>query len=89
MASSPLDEDGFHSIAWDDAPPRSHASANANANPLSGIGGLHDVSGDLDDTDGFEAISPTSPGGVESVSDTPTEREGGGLWSGHVTCHSG
>ncbi|RSH94672.1 intercellular trafficking and secretion [Saitozyma podzolica] len=75
MASSPLDEDGFHSIAWDDAPPRSHASANANAIPLSGIGGLHDVSGDLDDTDGFEAISPTSPGGVESVSDTPTERE--------------
>jgi sorting nexin-4 len=64
MTSPPLDEDGFHSIAWDDAP--------ARANPLSS--GLHDVS--ADDTDGFEAISPASPGGVESVStDTPTERE--------------
>ena len=49
MASSPLDEDGFHSIAWDDAPPR----------PL--FSGSNDALPEEDDGEGFETISPVSP----------------------------
>ena len=44
--SQPLDEDGFHSIAWDDAPPRQ--SFQEVHTPLD------------DDIEGFETISPTS-----------------------------
>lgn len=46
MSSQPLDEDGFHSIAWDDAPPRSNDPAVTS--PLD------------DDSEGFETISPVS-----------------------------
>lgn len=49
MSSQPIDEDGFHSIAWDDAPPRS------NSRPI-----LTEISGS-DDGEGFETISPGSP----------------------------
>lgn len=55
MSSQPIDEDGFHSIAWDDAPPR--ATSAALTSPLD------------DDNEGFETISPpsaTSPAQRES-----------------------
>ncbi|WVR03804.1 sorting nexin-4 [Kwoniella sp. DSM 27419] len=45
MSSQPLDEDGFHSIAWDDAPPR---AAMSPSSPFDEEG------------DGFETISPAS-----------------------------
>lgn len=47
MSAQPLDEDGFHSIAWDDAPPRSNPATVTS--PLD------------DDNEGFETISPVSP----------------------------
>lgn len=51
MSSQPLDEDGFHSIAWDDAPPQS------TSRPI-----LTEISGSDDgDGEGFETISPGSP----------------------------
>ncbi|WWD16506.1 sorting nexin-4 [Kwoniella shandongensis] len=53
MPNQPLDEDGFHSIAWDDAP------AHPVTSPFS-----------EDDHEGFETISPTSPGRGESVAST-------------------
>jgi len=63
MASLP-DEDGFHSIAWDDAP--------------SSRPGLTDVSSPLneDDDNGFETISPPpeTPPPVESIASTSTAR---------------
>lgn len=43
-----MEEDGFHSISWDDAPPR------------SGFADMSGVGGDEDD-DGFDKISPSSP----------------------------
>ena len=49
--TSPLDEDGFHSIAWDDAPA---ASQSKSPNALSAIDGD-------DESEGFETISPQSP----------------------------
>jgi sorting nexin-4 len=61
MSSQPIDEDGFHSIAWDDAPPRS------NSRPI-----LTDISGS-DDGEGFETISPGSP--VASTSGTARDEE--------------
>lgn len=61
MSSQPLDEDGFHSIAWDDAPPRT------NSRPI-----LTDISGS-DDGEGFETISPGSP--VASTSGTAAHDE--------------
>jgi sorting nexin-4 len=70
MSSQPLDEDGFHSIAWDDAPPR------PNSRPI-----LTDISGS-DDGEGFETISPSPGSPVASTSgstardtDTVTERQ--------------
>jgi len=46
MSSQPIDEDGFHSIAWDDAPPRSTQP---------------DISSPLDEgEEEFETISPVS-----------------------------
>lgn len=47
-----MDEDGFHSISWDDAPPRTGFA------DMSGVGD--------DDDDGFDKISPTSPPALES-----------------------
>jgi len=61
MSSQPLDEDGFHSIAWDDAPPLT------NSRPI-----LTDISGS-DDGEGFETISPGSP--VASTSGTTAHDE--------------
>ncbi|WVQ93432.1 sorting nexin-4 [Kwoniella sp. CBS 9459] len=49
MSSQPLEEDGFHSIAWDDAPPRAVMSP---ASPFEEEG------------DGFENISQTSGMGI-------------------------
>ncbi|WWC60311.1 sorting nexin-4 [Kwoniella dejecticola CBS 10117] len=46
MSSNPIDEDGFHSIAWDDAPPRTAISPHS---PF-----------DEDVGEGFETISSTS-----------------------------
>ena len=64
MSSQPLDEDGFHSIAWDDAPPR----------PI-----LTDVSSPLDDdNEGFETISaasPTSSSTPHASTSVPTRRD--------------
>ncbi|RSH86720.1 intercellular trafficking and secretion [Apiotrichum porosum] len=45
-----MDEDGFHSITWDDAPPRTGFA------DMSSVG-----MDDDDDDDGFDKISPTSP----------------------------
>lgn len=47
-----MEEDGFHSISWDDAPLRTTTSGFAD---MSGVGG------DDDDDDGFDKISPASP----------------------------
>jgi sorting nexin-4 len=62
MSSQPIDEDGFHSIAWDDAPPTRPA--------------LTDVSSPLyeDEDNGFETIShsPPTPPPVESIASTST-----------------
>lgn len=45
MSSQPIDEDGFHSIAWDDVPARPTL----------------DITSPLDEeNDGFETISPVS-----------------------------
>jgi hypothetical protein len=68
MSSQPIDEDGFHSIAWDDAPPRT------NSRPI-----LTEISGS-DDGEGFETISPGSPvasasGSTAHDQDTLTERQ--------------
>lgn len=54
MTSQPIDEDGFHSIAWDDAPrPQSRAI-------LTDVSASEDGDGD-DGEGGFETISPGSP----------------------------
>jgi hypothetical protein len=68
MSSQPIDEDGFHSIAWDDAPPRT------NSRPI-----LTEITGS-DDGEGFETISPGSPvasasGSTAHDQDTLTERQ--------------
>lgn len=64
MSSQPLDEDGFHSIAWDDAP----SVPPKGAQPSSGFS----VSSESDN--GFETISPVSPqsatGGAEGSTGT-------------------
>ncbi len=63
MSPQALDEDGFHSIAWEDAPPR----------PI-----LHDVSATSplsEDGEGFENISSSSPPPVESVARNPTAKD--------------
>jgi len=70
MSSQPIDEDGFHSIAWDDAPP----PPRINSRPI-----LTEISGS-DDGEGFETISPGSPVASASGSnardqDTLTERQ--------------
>lgn len=49
-----MEEDGFHSISWDDAPPRT-ATGFAD---MSAVGAADD---DDDDDDGFDKISATSP----------------------------
>jgi hypothetical protein len=58
MSSQPMDEDGFHSIAWDDAP----SKTTSNASPED------------DDDNGFETISnsPPTPPPVESVASAST-----------------
>ncbi|KAK1927519.1 hypothetical protein DB88DRAFT_478298 [Papiliotrema laurentii] len=64
MSSQPLDEDGFHSIAWDDAPPRQ---------------ALHDVSSPLEeDSEGFESISPSSAVSPTSGPTVPAAAHGAG-----------
>lgn len=55
MSAPPLDEDGFHSIAWDDAP--------ARPSPLFGHSKLPSEGSE---PDGFEAVSPPATG-VESM----------------------
>lgn len=63
MSSQRLDEEGFHSIAWEDAPPR----------PI-----LHDVSATSplsEDGEGFENISSSSPPPVESIASTSTAQD--------------
>ena len=64
MTSQPIDEDGFHSIAWDDAPPSSRfqpssASSANTALPSGGMGGF----GETESEGGFETISPPSDAG--------------------------
>ncbi|KAK4683671.1 sorting nexin-4, partial [Tremellales sp. Uapishka_1] len=58
MSSLPIDEDGFHSIAWDDAPPR------------SGFTDISAPSVDEEDEDGFDTISAISPSPVDAVAPT-------------------
>ncbi|WWC68626.1 sorting nexin-4 [Kwoniella pini CBS 10737] len=58
MSSNPIDEDGFHSIAWDDAPPRTGFS------PSSPFG--------EEDGEGFETISSTSAAHDESIAAAST-----------------
>lgn len=63
MSSQPVDEDGFHSIAWDDAPRVNHP----------------DVSSPLDKTDeGFETISPSGasspPADITGASSSTTRQ---------------
>lgn len=85
MSSQPLDEDGFHSIAWDDAPIR-----QTQPQSLS-----DDGKGDDADADGFETISPGSPVASTSTStvhdrqyrdrgadDAAGKQEGGVEWGG-------
>lgn len=48
-----MEEDGFHSISWDDAPP---ARATTGFADMSAVGAADD-----DDDDGFDKISATSP----------------------------
>lgn len=55
MSSQPLDEDGFHSIAWDDAPSLPPKDNSHPRQPSSGFS----VSSESDN--GFETISPMSP----------------------------
>jgi sorting nexin-4 len=72
MTSHPIDEDGFHSIAWDDAPARPQSRQI-----------LTDVSASEDGDDGeggFETISPGSPvastsGSTARDTDTIHERQ--------------
>lgn len=45
-----MEEDGFHSISWDDAPPRTGFA------DMSGVGGADD-----DEEDGFDKVSASSP----------------------------
>lgn len=47
-----MEEDGFHSISWDDAPPRT----STGFADMSAVGAADD-----DDDDGFDKISATSP----------------------------
>jgi sorting nexin-4 len=57
MSSQPLDEDGFHSIAWDDAPSvPAKGNGSTSHQPSSGFS----VSSESDN--GFETISAASPG---------------------------
>ncbi len=55
-----MEEDGFHSISWDDAPPR------AGFADMSGVG--------EDDDDGFDKISPSSPDEHFGAASTSTVR---------------
>ena len=48
--SQPVDEDGFHSIAWDDAPPSSSTRPDV----------LSPLVDEDEESEGFENISPTS-----------------------------
>lgn len=57
MSSQPIDEDGFHSIAWDDAPSVPPKGATHQRPASSGF----DISSESSDN-GFETISPVSPG---------------------------
>lgn len=52
-----MEEDGFHSISWDDAPPPppTHRASTGFAD-MSAVGAADD-----DDDDGFDKISATSP----------------------------
>lgn len=72
MTSSPTDADGFHSIAWDDAPPSSRftpshpETSNASANTglgMGGGGGGRGGFGDNESENGFETISTPSEAG--------------------------
>ena len=76
MSSQPTDEDGFHSIAWDDAPRRAtFTDVSSNA---------------TDDGDGFESIAtPSTDSPVTVPVDAPREasrppapRKSTGDWSG-------
>ena len=63
MSFQTLDEDGFHSIAWDDAPTRPVLHDVSASSPLS------------EDGEGFENISSSSPPPVESVASTSTAQD--------------
>ena len=74
MTSNPIDEDGFHSIAWDDAPTRSQPRGI-----LTDVSASEDGDGD-DGEGGFETISPGSPvastsGSTARDTDTLHERQ--------------
>lgn len=66
MSSHPIDEDGFHSIAWDDAPPAQSFSPSSPLTPKansaqlgrSGGGGGGGGPSDTASENGFETISP-------------------------------
>lgn len=71
MTASPTDADGFHSIAWDDAPPSSRFSASqpGTAGMSTGTTGLGGGMGgrgfdNESDNGGFETVSTPSDAGA-------------------------
>lgn len=62
--SSPSDEDGFQSVAWDDAPPRAERTPSTN---FSSSGA------DTPLSEGFEDISTASPTNRAFSPQTPTQ----------------
>lgn len=69
MTSHPIDEDGFHSIAWDDAPARPQSRQI-----LTDVSASEDGDGD-DGEGGFETISPVASTSGSTARDTDTINE--------------
>ena len=63
MSSQPNDEDGFHSIVWDDGPQRAILTDVSAMSPTS------------EDGEGFENISSTSEQHVESIASASTAQD--------------
>ena len=63
MTSPPIDEDGFHSIAWDDTPPRPLLQDISATSPLS------------EDGEGFDNISSSSPPPAEFFASTSAAQD--------------
>ncbi|WVQ79108.1 sorting nexin-4 [Cryptococcus sp. DSM 104549] len=78
MPSDNIDQDGFHSIAWDDAPTHPVSIPSPAASPSM-----------FDDADGFETISPRSPhnlggGSIASASDQGVGYSAGTIRPGDI-----